>query len=104
MEQSPHPEHERHIHRRTTVGWLLCFPSLALLAFDLFAPWGKWVGVTGLLAVVVIFLSASAQVNRCRCPTCGRELRRSTDENPFTCEPCGVAWTTPCYRGKDWGA
>ena len=104
MEQRPHAGHPQLIRRWTNVGWLLFIPSVGLLATDLFAPWGKWVGVAGLLAVVAVFGLAAARANRCQCPGCGRGLRRRSVKEEFRCEPCGVAWTTPNYRGEDRGA
>ena len=97
MEQRPHPDHDRRVIRRALAGLLLAFPSLPLFAFE---PWGKWAGATGFLAGVGVLLGAP--VNRCRCPGCGRLLRRGLDASAFRCDGCGVAWTTRCYGGSNW--
>lgn len=94
MEQRPHPDHDRRVLRRELAGLLVAFPSLPLFAVE---PWGAWVGAVGFLTGAGVLLSIP--VNGCRCPSCGRVLRRALDAAAFRCGGCGVTWTTRCYGG-----
>jgi hypothetical protein len=94
MDRQPHPSHDR-----TTLVRVLSLGAAALLALGVAALVGhfglRWlepIGLIGFLAAVG-WLSLT-KANTCRCPACGRELRRPPESTEFVCGPCRRVWVT----------
>lgn len=97
MERKLHPSHDW-----TTWKRLICYFAGALVSVgalllvgQLGSTWPKTLGTLGFLAAFAGIVLTP--VNRCQCPGCGQELRRSADTTEFVCNACGIVWYTHSF-------